>query len=101
MFDYYNYVNELSEEKVLAEIEKINRKLFKIKPGNPMFNQLSDMLNMAESAYQDILYKSRIKSEDTVMDIGEMESTVTEQDYTKDELLDVIVTSYTKDLRDR
>jgi len=101
MFDYYSYVNELSEEKVLAEIEKLNKRLFKTKPGNPMYNQLMDMLRTAESAYQDILFKNRVKSEDIVMDIGEMESTVTEPDYSKDELLDVIVTSYTKDLREK
>jgi hypothetical protein len=101
VFDYYAYVNELEEEKVVAEIEKLNRKLFAINPTSPMHGQILDMLNTAESAYQDIQYKRRIKSEDSVINIGEIESVVTEPDYNKAELLDAIVTSYTKNLNAR
>jgi hypothetical protein len=101
MFDYYAYVNELEEEKVVAEIEKLNKKLFRLNTSSPMYSQLLDMLSTAESAYQDIQYKRRIKSEDSVINIGEIESVVTEPDYNKAELLDAIVTSYTKNFTER
>jgi len=101
MFDYYAYVNELEEEKVVAEIEKLNKKLFRLNPSSPMHGQLMDMLYTAESAYQDIQYKRRIKSEDSVITIGEIESVVSQPDYNKEELLDAIVTSYTKNLNAR
>ena len=100
MFDYYVHVNELPEDKLLEEIEKVNKKLFKAKSG-PIQDQLMEMLKICQSAYQDIQYKRIIKSEDTVMEIGEMESTEETPDYTKKELLDIMVTSYTKDLKDK
>ena len=97
MFDYYIHVNELEEDKLLEEIEKVNKKLFKARPG-PIQDQLMEMLRVCQSAYQDIQYKRNIKSEDSVMEIGEMESTEEMPDYSKKELLDIMVTSYTKDL---
>ena len=40
------------------------------------------------------MYTLRIKKEDTVMDIGQMESTVIEPDYSKEEIITDIVKTY-------
>lgn len=96
MFDYYNHVNSLSEEKLIAEIDKITKRLLKTSPTSPVATQLSGMLEMANQAYQDSLFASRIKKEDTVTDIGEMESVdYIPEEYSKDELLIEIIRSYT------
>lgn len=94
MFDYYTHVNSLSEDKVVDEIEKLTKRMLKTKPGSPIYAQLNSYLEMAQSAYQDIMYSHRIKNESTVMDIGEMESTVIEPDYTKQEIVTDIVKTY-------
>lgn len=94
MFDYYTHVNSLDEEKIILEIEKITKRMLKTDPGSPIYGQLQSYLDMANSAYQDRLWTQRIKNENTVMDIGEMESTVTEPDYTKEELVTDIVKTY-------
>lgn len=102
MFDYYDYVNTLKEDKLNAEIEKITKQLFKMNPGSPMFGQLHDMLEMAQAAYQDLMYINRYKDQkDQVLEIGTTESTVKTPEYDRAELLNVIVTEYTKDLRDK
>jgi hypothetical protein len=94
MFDYYTHVNELSEEKLILEIEKLTKRMYKTDPGSPIFAQLQSYLDMANSAYQDRMYSLRIKNEDTVMEIGQIESTVIEPDYTKEELITDIVKTY-------
>tara|TARA_Y100000389_G_C17043855_1_gene309405 strand:- start:209 stop:523 length:315 start_codon:yes stop_codon:yes gene_type:complete len=94
MFDYYTHVNSLTEDKVVAEIEKLTKRLLKTRPDSPIYAQVSNYLDMAQSAYQDIMYSHRIKNESSVMDIGEIESTVIEPDYTKQEIVTDIVQTY-------
>lgn len=94
MFDYYSHVNSLDEDKLILEIEKLTKRMLKTSAGSPIFAQLQSYLEMANSAYQDRIWTQRIKNENTVMDIGEIESTVTEPDYTKQELVSDIVKTY-------
>jgi len=96
--DYYVKVSNLSEDELLVEIERINKMLFKANNSSTR-SQLQDMLRTAEAAYQEAMFIRRVKNEDTVIEIGSIESSVKEPDYTKKELLDVIVTGYTKGLR--
>lgn len=94
MFDYYTYVNEMTEDQLIAEIEKLTKRMYKTNPSSPIYAQLQGYLDMANSAYQDRMYTLRIKKEDTVMDIGQMESTVIEPDYSKEEIITDIVKTY-------
>jgi hypothetical protein len=95
MFDYYDYVNKLSEDKLVTEIDKITKRLLSTSPTSPVAGQLQGMLDLANQAYQDSLFKSRVKKEDTVIDIGEMESVdYIPDEYSKDELMIEIVRSY-------
>jgi hypothetical protein len=95
MFDYYDYVNKLSEDKLVTEIDKVTKRLLATSPTSPVVGQLQGMLEMAQQAYQDSLFKARVKVEDKVIDIGEMESVdYIPEEYSKDELMIEIVRSY-------
>jgi hypothetical protein len=95
-FDYYDYVNGLNEGKLVAEMEKLNKRLFKTNPASPIYNQLTNMIQMANEAYNDILSAQRIKAEDKVLDIGETDSVTYTPDYTKDDIVNAYIEVYTK-----
>lgn len=99
MFDYYTHVTSLNEEKLLDEIKKLNKRLMITNQATPIYNQLLNMLDQAESAYQDIMYASRIKKESTVLDIGEIESTSYTPDYSEDTVLEALVNAYTTNFK--
>lgn len=96
MFDYYTHVQALNEGELIAEIEKLTKRLLATAPESPIYSQIQSYLDMARDAYNDVLYTQRIKNESTVMDIGEMESLEYTPDYSDEELLNVLVTSYYK-----
>jgi hypothetical protein len=95
-FDYYDYVNGLSEAKLVLEREKLTKRLFKTNVTSPVYTQLSNMIDIADSAYEDILYTQRIKAEDKVIEIGETEHVDYTPDYTKDEIVNAYIEVYTK-----
>ena len=95
-FDYYDYVNGLTEAKLITEIEKLNKRLFKTNATSPVYTQLLNMIDMAQSAYEDILYTQRIKAEDKVIEIGETEHIDYVPDYTNDEIVNAYIEVYTK-----
>ena len=98
MFDYYEHVNSLNEDKLSEEIQKVLKRINKAKPGSPMYNQLISMLNTAQMAYSDLMSTRRVKSkDDEIIEIGEMESTVTTPDYSDDQVLDILVHGYLKE----
>lgn len=99
MFDYYSHVYSMTEEKLVDEIHSLNKKLMKVNQTSPVYNQLLDMLNTAEQAYNDILYGRMIKKEDAVINIGEIESVETKPDYDRDDILTALVQEYTKDFK--
>lgn len=96
MFDYYTHVQSLSEGDLIKEIEKLTKRMLATDPASPIYGQLQSYIDMARDSYNDIMYTQKIKSESTVMDIGEMESMEHTPDYSDEELLNVLVTSYYK-----
>ena len=96
MFDYYDKVQAMTSDQLSDELAMLNKKLGSVQPGTPIYDQILDMYETVSFAYREDMYKSLNKPESSVMNIGEMESTTTEPDYTKIELLDAIVTGYTK-----
>lgn len=95
MFDYYTHVQSMKEEKLNDEIKRLHNQLFKLNPASPMYDQILNMLDMAQSAYNDLMYAQRYKdASDEAMEIGTVNSDVIEPDYSKDELLDAVVTAY-------
>lgn len=97
LFDYYEHIQSLGEDKVHEEIRKLYDRLFKTSQTSPVYQQLLSMLDIAEQALQEHHQLRKIKKEDTVIEIGNIESTVNQIDYSKQELLDIMVTEYRKD----
>jgi hypothetical protein len=99
MEDYYSKVNELPEDKLIAEIERLNKQLFKINATSPIYNQLIDMINIANNAYDELSYKKRVKVEDKVIEIGTVEQETFTPDYSKEVLLNAVVQQYRKGVK--
>ena len=91
----------MSEEKLVEELEKLTRRLFNVRVGTPMYDQLNNMLAMAQQAYDDLSYVRIMKAKDkdgkdsSVMNIGEIESETKTPDYSSDQLLVAVVEAYT------
>ena len=96
MFDYYTKLLELNEEKLVLEIENLTKRLLKVSPSSPIYTQLRGYLDQAQSEYRDRQYARRIKTEDSVLDIGEMESVEYTPDYSKKEIIEELVKTYTE-----
>lgn len=94
--DYYTQIQGLAEDKLVSEIEKINKKLFMMNPGSGMYNQLLGMLEIAQTALAEIGYTRRIKDKsDSIIEIGTVEEHIVTPDYSTDELLNAVVEQYT------
>lgn len=98
MQDYYVTVHNMKEDKLVAEIEKMNRRLWTTSPNSPIYNQLLDMIGTAQGALDEIMFIQRIKKEDKIIEIGTIDSTVVVPDYDSDALLTAIVQEYRKGL---
>lgn len=98
MEDFYSKINSLSEDKLVAEIERLNKQLFKINAASPIYYQLVDMINVANQAYDEMLYRKRFKdtAESKIIEIGKVEEEVFVPDYNKDMLLNAVVQQYKK-----
>jgi len=101
MEDHWQKFEELTAEKLMDEIEMLNKKLFKMKPGSGTFMQMRKVIDMAATVYNDKMALTRLQGQekDTVMNIGEIEEEVIEPDY-GDNILDVVVSSYVSNLKD-
>lgn len=97
MFDYYEHLQGLNEDKLHEEIRKLYDRLFKTSQTSPVYQQLLSMLDMAEQSVQEHIYKRKVKTENSVIEIGKIQSDVKHIDYSKTELLDIMVTEYRKD----
>jgi hypothetical protein len=101
MTDYYQKTQNLAQDKLHEEIKRINDQLAKTNQSSPMFNQLLNMLETAQGALDEKMAIERSKNQkDSAINIGSVESTVIEPDYDRDEILDAVVTAYTKNLKD-
>lgn len=101
-FDYYDQVNTMSEDKLIQEVERLTKALYKMDPQNSMYDQVQSMIAMAQEALHDKMYlrKYKEKPQDEALEIGTISSEVTEHNYSDEELLNIMVTAYTKEFRD-
>lgn len=95
MDQFFKYL-EMKEDVLLDEIEAINKRMFKMK-NNTMREQMMQVLQQAEQAYAEQQMRKRVKTENTVMDIGVIESEVINTKYDSTELLNIMVDSYTSE----
>lgn len=103
MEDNYIKYQSMNVDDLLDEIEKINKTLFRLKEGTPMFNQLMSMRTLADQTFREKSVVAMQKAQKTppseILDIGEIESVEYTPNYNEDEVLNNVVESYTKTLR--
>lgn len=97
MFDYYTKVHSMNEEKLVEEMQKLHKKIASINPQSPIYDQLLNMVQTAESAYYEKLTVNRIKNKSTasIIEIGTIAEQVYVPDYSAEELLLAVVSLYT------
>jgi len=87
MNDYFTKVHTMSEKDLVDEIEKINKRLLNVPPGTQVFNQLLDMLDTANQAYNEkVIIAMNKNAKDEVIEIGTIEKVEEEPDYTAQEI---------------
>ena len=96
--DYWQRIQTLNEDQLLDETKKVQDKLFKLNNQTMMRLQLTDMLSMAQTRYNDMLQfkmnEMREESEPEVIELGEIESVAYTPNYSKEELLTDLVKFY-------
>lgn len=100
--DKWEEYQNMSSDKLMTEIEKMNKILFRLNGGTPMFNQMQDMIALANQVMQDKFAITRLESDENAnkaLNIGEIESEVIHPEYDKD-VLNLVATSYVSNLRD-
>lgn len=95
MFDYYTHVNNMTEDQLVKEIERLTTQLLRTSPTSPVYQQMVTMLHTAEEARDEYYMKQRFSKEgDEIIEVGTIESSVAYPEYNKEELLNVVVDSY-------
>ena len=99
--DNWEKYQNMKEEELVDEMKLINTKLFKIREGTDIYNQLVNMRSMAQMAYEERLAIARLKTDKSpdILEIGNISGEVNEIIYKPNELLKVTVKSYFKTLR--
>jgi len=99
--DNWEKYQNMKEEELVDEMKLINTKLFKIREGTEIWNQLVNMRSMAQMAYEERLAIARLKTDKSpdILEIGNISGEVNEIIYKPNELLKVTVKSYFKTLR--
>lgn len=100
--DKWEEYQGMSADKLMSEIEKMNKILFRMNGASPMFNQMQGMISLANQVLQDKFALARLEGEEnasTAIEIGNIESEVNHIDYDQD-IMNVVVDSYVSKLRD-
>jgi len=99
--DNWEKYQNMKEEELVDEMKLINTKLFKIREGSEIYNQLVNMRSMAQMAYEERLAIARLKTDKSpdILEIGNISGEVNEIIYKPNDLLKVTVKSYFKTLR--
>jgi tRNA A37 N6-isopentenylltransferase MiaA len=98
MEDYYAKVNNMAEDKLVDEIQRLYKKLMAMNHQSPMYDQMLQMVQTAETAYQEKIYVNRFKNSKAseVIDIGTIDEVVHTPNYSSEELLLAVVSQYIK-----
>ncbi len=97
MLDYYTKVSSMTDDKIITEIQNLQKKLYKIHPESPMYSQMLELISIAQNVHEERLFKQRFSNvKDEVVDIGEIEEVVYTPNYDADDLLRAVVELYRK-----
>lgn len=95
MNDYFTKVHTMAEKDLVDEIEKINKRLLTVPAGSAVFNQLLDMLDTANQAYNEkVIIAMNKNAKDEVIEIGKIEKIEEEPDYSTQEITVQVARQY-------
>ena len=88
-YDFFEKVQTMNEDKLIEEMQNLNKKLFSIRKEGDIRQQVENMLGIVQDRYNTMMALKRIEADKTpdVLNIGEIEEVVTTPDYSQNELI--------------
>jgi hypothetical protein len=93
--DMYQRFESMDTDKLANELQSLNKKLFKMKPNTSMYNQMLNVIVMAQGIYSDKVAMARMPEGENnkVFEIGEIDSHNGQPNY-GESIFQVVVDSY-------
>jgi hypothetical protein len=99
MLDNWERFQQMEDQALSSEIERLTKLLFKQRTGSALYRQIAATIHMAKKVAGE---KNQIKQfreanktpKSQILDIGEIESITYTPDYNRVELLDAVVQAY-------
>lgn len=102
-FDPWTKFQGMRLDKLQEEIRSMNERRFRMRPGSQVYQQLGQMIQMAQSIAQEKQMiethrqRQKEKPSSEVIDIGEITEETYTPDYSREELLNILVQEYKED----
>tara|TARA_B110000503_G_C7090593_1_gene389230 strand:- start:368 stop:832 length:465 start_codon:yes stop_codon:yes gene_type:complete len=96
---FINKIEMMSQDQLMNEIQSLHKKLGRMNPHSGMVQQVQDMIQMANTEYNEriIIERAAEKDDDGIINIGEIEEVVYTPDYTDTDLFVEVVKHYSGD----
>jgi|TARA_B100001094_G_scaffold329846_1_gene393569 hypothetical protein len=97
--DYFFKVQQMNEDELLTELQKLNTKLYSFTSETGLRLQIENMINLVSEEHQGRMMQRRVAQDKTpdIIEIGEIEEVVVTPDYSKTELITHFSNFYTGD----
>tara|TARA_B100001564_G_C20462517_1_gene588694 strand:- start:254 stop:694 length:441 start_codon:yes stop_codon:yes gene_type:complete len=97
--DYFFKVQQMSEDDLLTELQKLNTKLYSFTSETGLRLQIEGMIDLVNQEHQARMAQRRMAQDKTpdIIEIGEIEEVVETPDYSKTELITHFSNFYTGD----
>ena len=104
MIDNYIKYQSMSMEDLIDELEMLDKKLWKLQPNTPIYDQVLEWRHMCDSTLKEKyqianMQASQKDPKSQVIEIGTIDKEEYTPDYNEEEVLNNIVEAYTKTLR--
>jgi hypothetical protein len=97
--DYFFKVQQMDEDELLTEMQKLNTKLYSFTSETGLRLQIENMISLVTQEHQQRMASRRMAQDKTpdIIEIGEIEEVVETPDYSKTELITHFTNFYTGD----
>jgi len=97
--DYFFKIQQMNEDDLLTEMQKLNTKLYSFSAENGLRIQIENMLSLVTQEHQARMMQRRVAQDKTpdIIEIGEIEEVVETPDYSKTELITHFTNFYSGD----
>ena len=83
--DYFFKVQQMNEDELLTELQKLNTKLYSFTSETGLRLQIENMINLVSEEHQGRMMQRRVAQDKTpdIIEIGEIEEVVVTPDYSR------------------